>query len=256
MRTNGKKTDRQERIVAELRARPVLRVSELADMFGVTTETIRRDLDELTELGRIARTHGGAAPRIAAEPAMNERELLYVDERERIARAAAAMIEPGSAVMIDSGATTAHFARRLSADGRNLTVITNSFAVAVACARNESIRVVMCPGDYNPAEGGVYGSVTAEFLKRFNVDTAVIGAGGIAERGVSDADPAAVWVKRAMMERAGRSILLADSGKFGRGQLEIVCPLSRISDIVTDAAPDKSLKKVLSSAGVKLHIAK
>jgi DeoR/GlpR family transcriptional regulator of sugar metabolism len=250
-----KKNERQERILAELRARPTVRVSTLADEFGVTTETIRRDMDELTGRGLVDRMYGGAATRtMATEPVLSERDTLRVAERVQIARTAMALINSGDVLMIDNGSTTAHFARRLAADGVRLTVITNSFAVASVCARNKTIRVLMCPGEYNNEEVGVYGPETMAFLRRFNAGKAIIGAGGLTIQGITDADPNAGWVKRTMLERAEQGILLLDSDKFEVKNFDIVCPLTEINDLVTDADPGKKLREAIKKAGMKLHI--
>ena len=129
--------------------------------------------------------------------------------------------------MLDAGSTTAHVARALAARGIAATVLTNSLTAAaeLAAAPGGALRVLLCPGEVSAAERGVYGSETEAFLRRFNADLAVIGACGLTEEGPCDAISRAAWVKRAMLERAPRRVLVADSGKFGRGQLERVCPL-------------------------------
>ena len=111
----------------------------------------------------------------------------------------------------------------------------------------------MCPGDYNPDEGGVYGTETVDFLSRYNAGKAIISAGGLTPDGITDADTAACRVKRAMIERSNRRILLLDSGKFGVKHLETVCRLNSINDLVTDAKPDAVLRKAIEKAGVKME---
>ena len=105
-----RKSERQARILGELRASPAIRISALAGEFGVSTETIRRDLDELNQQGMLSRTYGGAAPRpFGAEPTLSERYKEYVEERERVGALAARAIKPGQVLMIDAGSTTAAF---------------------------------------------------------------------------------------------------------------------------------------------------
>ena len=153
-----KKGERQARILGELRASPAIRISALAGEFGVSTETIRRDLDELSHQGMLSRTYGGAAPRpFGAEPTLSERYKEHVSEREQVGAQAARAIKPGQVLMIDSGSTTLHFARRLSAELRELAAITNSCAIAAVLAANPTIRVVLCPGRYDPREGSSAG---------------------------------------------------------------------------------------------------
>ncbi len=250
------RNERFERIIAELRASSTVRISALADEFGVSTETARRDIDELSRRGLVERTYGGAAARaIAREPAVNERYRLLVEERSRIGHRAAALVRPGEVLMIDSGSTTTHFARRLAVSAKNLTVVTNSVNVAVALGQNPSLRVLLCPGDYNPREAGVYGLETAVFLRRYLVTKAFIGATGLTVDGPVDMDSAACGVKRTMIERAERRFLLVDKSKFGIRSLEVVCPLAALDDVIADAAPDTALRQALADAHVELHLA-
>ncbi|MFQ5957869.1 MAG: DeoR/GlpR family DNA-binding transcription regulator [Alphaproteobacteria bacterium] len=250
------RSERFERIVAELRASSTVRISALADAFGVSTETVRRDIDELSRRGLVDRTYGGAAARaMAREPAVNERHRLLVEERLRIGACAAKLVEPGEVLMIDSGSTTTHFARRLAAAGSGLTVLTNCIAVALALGQNPSVRVILCPGDYNPREGGAFGAETAAFLRGFHADKAFIGASGLTVDGPVEVDSAASWVKRAMIERAERRVLLVDQTKFEARSLELVCPLSDIDDVVADAEPGHALGDALAAAGVTFHLA-
>jgi DeoR/GlpR family transcriptional regulator of sugar metabolism len=248
--------ERRERILRDLKLHAAIRVSHLAKSLGVTTETIRRDLDALGDSGIISRTYGGAAlPPGQREAAVHERERTQVDERSRIGAHAAALITPGSVLMIDAGSTTLHFARHLASRVQGLTAITNCLGVATTLGVNSSIRVVLCPGDYLAREGGVFGAHTADFIRRFNADCAVIGASGIGPQGVTEALSQGVGVKQAMLDMAPRRILLVDSGKFDRSHLERVAALDAFTDIVADQAPKGALAKAIRGAGVKLHTA-
>ena len=249
------KTQRQDRIVAELKVDAALRVSDLAERFSVTTETVRRDLDSLAERGLIARTYGGAASAGNSEPGFNERYRQRVEERRRLAECGALLVEPGDVLMIDAGSTTTHFARRLAADGSDLTVFTNSVGVATALGSNARVHVVLCPGDYDPHEGGVCGAETQAFLSRFHATKCFIGASGLTAEGPSEVNTDAAWVKRVMIERSGRSVLLVDASKFGVRAVDRICTLRALDDIVSDGRPDRRLARAISRAGVSLHLA-
>jgi len=250
------KDARYERIIAELRASPTVRISELAQAFGVSAETVRRDIDELSRRGLVDRTYGGATVHaLVHEPAINERYRLFVEERGRIGKRAAQLVEPGDVLMIDSGSTTTHFAQRLAATAQDLTVLTNCLGVALALGQIPSIRVMLCPGDYNVQEGGSFGPETCAFLHRYNATKAFIGASGLTAEGPGEANSAATWVKRSMIGRSDRSLLLTDRTKFGARSLEIVCPLDDLDDVVADAAPSGDLKEALAAARVTLHLA-
>lgn len=247
--------ERRERILRDLKLHAAIRVSHLAKSLGVTTETIRRDLDALGDSGIISRTYGGAAlPPGQREAAVHERERTQVDERSRIGAHAAGLISPGSVLTIDAGSTTLHFARHLASRAQGLTVITNCLGVATTLGVNNSIRVVLCPGDYLAQEGGVFGAHTADFVRRFNADVAVIGASGIGPQGVTEALSQSVGVKQAMLDTARRRILLVDSGKFDASHLERIAPLDAFTDIVTEARPRGPLAQAIRGAGAKLHI--
>lgn len=250
------KLERRERIIAELRTNPTVRVAALARAFGVSTETVRRDLDALSDGGLVSRTYGGAAlPAIGVEPSLAERQRELTEERERIARRAFELLAPREVIMVDCGSTTWHFARRLAIEPLPLTVVTNSLGIASTLAANPALRVVVCPGDYAAGEGGTFGPDTLDFLRRFHADKAVIGAGGLTVEGPTEVQPDAAWVKRAMIERARRRILLVDHSKFDQARYEVVCPLGDLDDLVTDARPPPALADAIGAGGVSLHVA-
>jgi DeoR/GlpR family transcriptional regulator of sugar metabolism len=255
-RARLRKPERHERIIAELRANPTVRIAKLAQAFEVSTETVRRDLDELSRSGKVNRTYGGAAlPPMGFEPGVNERLNEFVEERRRIAERAADLVKTGEVVMIDGGSTTTHFARRIAAESRDLTVVTNSLGVATVAALNPSIRVIVCPGDYMAREGIVSGPETIAFLSRFHGDMAVIGAGGLTVEGPSEVHSGSAWVKRTMLARCPRGVLVVDRSKFDTPRHELVCALDELDDVVVDAAPDADLGDALEASGVTLHVA-
>jgi DeoR family glycerol-3-phosphate regulon repressor len=168
----GNKSERQARIVSELRAAPALRVNELAERLDVSTETVRRDFTELEERGLINRTYGGAMRPMSLEPALAEREQLMVAERERIASRAVQLVEDNDILMIGGGATTLHFARRLAAERNHLTIITHAFSIAAALASNPLHKVLMLPGQYDGREGLISGPDTIDALQKYRATRA------------------------------------------------------------------------------------
>jgi DeoR family glycerol-3-phosphate regulon repressor len=251
----GKKGARQRVIMTELALSPIVRTSEIATRLGVSAETVRRDIEELTQRGLVSRTYGGAAGlQLGLQPQFRDRDAIALREREAIARLALRMVKPGDVLMIDSGSTTAHFARALAYAVEDLTVITNCLAVAQALGPHEKTRVLFCPGEFSAREGGVYGAETCAFLTRFYADIAFIGASGLTSDGPTDVESDACWVKRKMLERAQRRTLLVTSNKFNRRHLELVCPLDDLSDLVTEASPDDALSEALGISGVALHV--
>lgn len=251
-RQRRSKRDRQEEIIAELRASPTLRVSELATELAVSTETIRRDLDDLQSRGLIDRTYGGAARPLAGEPAIAERHRLMVHEREAMALAVAQLIRPQEVVAIGGGATTLHVARRMAAECRHVKVITHSYGVATVLAANPTIQVVLCPGRYNGLEGCVVGGPTLEFVQSYYANRAILGATGLTAEGISDANDEAAAVYRAFMNRAGETIIVADHSKFEKQGLAIWGRWSDVTRLVCDQKPTGTLARALDRASVEV----
>ncbi len=251
-----RKQVRHHQIIAELTASPVVRISSLATQLGVSAETVRRDIDELTRQGLVERTYGGAAAQhIGFQPAVLDRDRIAVVERARIARHAAGLVGDGDVVMIDAGSTTTQLARALAARPLTLTVLTNNIDVAAALGHNPRCRVILAPGDFDGRERGLFGAETTAFLRRFHADLAFIGASGLTADGATEVETRAVWIKREMLDRAARTRLVVDSSKFDARHLEIVCPLERLGGIVTDRAPEGALGLAIRRAGLDLELA-
>jgi DeoR/GlpR family transcriptional regulator of sugar metabolism len=247
---------RHEQVLALLRREGTVRIATLAKVFGVTTETARRDLDQLARSGALNRTYGGGASRsLTDEPPIGVRGRAHAGARTRIGAAGAALVVDGDALMIDCGSTTTLFANALAARNLRITVVTNCLPAARMLGTSARCRVILCPGDYVAREGGIFGPDTVDFIDRFRANKAFIGAGGVAADGVTDADSASCAVKRAMMARCERAALLADRSKFDLAQFERVCALADIDDLVTDGAPARSLAVALARAQVRTIVA-
>lgn len=249
------KARRQEAILAELRASPAIRIVELANAHNVSTETIRRDLDELSAAGLISRTYGGAtgAP-LASEPLLDERYRSNQAQRLVLAKAVVPLIRDGDSLMIDAGATTIYVAGRLAAECSNLSIVTTSFGVASALAANPTFRIRVCPGEYDPRDGGVGGPDTISYLAQFQVTHTVIGASRLDARGPSDFNATSVSIKRAMIRQAAQTILVLDHEKLEQAAFERICPLSEIDRLVTDRPPPEALARALAKAKVEVHL--
>jgi DeoR family glycerol-3-phosphate regulon repressor len=250
------KAQRQELILAELRLNRTIRVADLAEKFGTSTETIRRDLDELKAAELLNRTHGGATVMpMGYEPSLSERDQLNVAERRRIAERAVGVLRPNDVVMMDSGTTTLELARAMSARLFALTVITNSYPAAAMLAINPMVRVLMPPGEFTAAESMVSGTETNEFVRRFNANLCITGASGLTVGGPADANIESTRLKRTMIARSTRTILLVDHSKFGRYALETVCAWNEISTVITDRPPPDEFREIFELHGVELIVA-
>jgi DeoR/GlpR family transcriptional regulator of sugar metabolism len=248
-----RKAERQKRILAEMAQAPSLRVGDLAARLGVSTETIRRDLGELTAAGQLSRTYGGAV-RAAAEPGLGERHALFVAERERIARAAMPLIRGARLLLLGSGATTTHVARRIAVEMNDVTVITHGFGAATVLSLNPTIRVIVAPGAYHAGEGAMHGAQTLRFLEDFRADWAILGASGLTPEGPADALVEMAEVYAAMTRRAERALVAADHSKHGAAFPARYAPWGRIAALATDRPPAGALARALAAAGVGVTV--
>lgn len=251
-----KKSDRRRQILLELKLRPHVRISALAERFHVSTETLRRDLDALAKDKLIDRAHGGAsAPSQGHYPNLLERRSARVEERTRIARAAAETVQDGETIMIDSGSTTIELAKAVAFRGVACTVITNSLPVAMTLGHG-AVEVMLCPGEYQAAESAVTGTETLEFLRNFHVDRCMIGASGLSVEGISETVRGFAAVKREMLRQATTRQLLIDSGKFDVLGLARAGALEDVTTLFTDKRPTGRLLAALTTANVDICVAR
>jgi DeoR/GlpR family transcriptional regulator of sugar metabolism len=251
-----RKGERRERILMELRLRPHVRITELAKSFAVSTETVRRDVEALSDEGLISRAHGGASALPHPHyPGFDERNRDRIAERARIGRRAAATIRAGDTIMIDAGSTTLQMARFLAYDATPCTVLTNSLHVAMTLGQAGTADVILCPGDVLPSEAAVIGVDTVEFIARHNVGRCFIGASGVTPDGVAETVRGFAAVKRAMLHHSRETCLLADGSKFGQAGLARVAALDEIASVVVDRLPGAGMAAALARAGVEIVFA-
>ena len=250
----SKKTDRQNRILNQLEVNPRIRVNEMAEDLGVSTETVRRDLAELDGAGRIQRTYGGAVSIKTFEPALAERSTLHVGPRERIAKMAVEYTRSANSLFIGGGATTLHFARALRQINRPLTVLTPSFSIATELSLNPKIMVMALPGVVEANEGLVVGGETLKCIAQYHTSMAVMGASGLDSQGVSEALINVAHVYSAMIGNARETLILADSSKFGTRSLQQITDLNSNLSIFTDSKPELQLLNAIEENGTKIFI--
>jgi DeoR/GlpR family transcriptional regulator of sugar metabolism len=208
---------RSQHILDLLRARGEVAVTDLAERFGVTPMTIRRDLTTLESEGRVTRTHGGAilaAPSVARFD-FTERHQRRVPEKKAIARAAATRVRPGMTVILDTGTTTLELAAELGRIG-GLRVLTSSLAIASALFAHENLELILLGGTVNRGSPDLSGPLTEENLAAFRADVAFIGADAVDQAGLYTRSQEIARVTRAMIPAADTAWLVADSSKFGR----------------------------------------
>jgi len=234
-------------------------VGELAERFGVSIDTVRRDLDQLSADGVLVRTYGGAVSlsTIArTDRAVDQRLTLQEQEKEKIAALAAALVQDGSTIMINGGTTTLALARELR-QHRDLTVATNNLLVPGALPPSAIRDIYVFGGAVRSMTLATIGPVSfranggAEL--DISCDLALIGVGAVsADAGYTTSNLAEAAMMREMIARAARVAILADSSKFGRRLFAQVSELSSADYLITDSVPPPALRDALAASGVEV----
>lgn len=249
--------DRRREIVEAVQARGFATIEELARRFRVTPQTIRRDINRLSEEGQLARYHGGAGLPTGSTRnlAYAARQVAQLGEKEAIARMVAAEVPDHSSLMINIGTTTEAVARAL-VHHRGLRVITNNLNVATNLAAATEFEVIIAGGVVRNADGGVVGTATVDFIAQFRVDIAIIGISGIDRDGaLLDFDHREVRAAQTILDCARHVFLVADHTKFGRNAMVRLAGMDRVDALFTDRAPPPEMAAMLAEAGVALHVA-
>jgi DeoR family glycerol-3-phosphate regulon repressor len=231
-------------------------VDALAAHFGVTPQTVRKDLNELCDQGVLQRFHGGAMlPSSVANLAYEARRQLATDAKRRIGQKAAQLIPNDCSLLINIGTTTEQVAIALRSH-TGLMVITNNMNVVNILQGYTRIEVIVAGGVLRHADGGIVGEPAVEFLRQFKVDYAVIGTSGIDDDGaLLDYDYREVEVSRKIVESSRHAILVADSLKYGRSAPVRIGHISDMDHFVTDAAPPARLARICEESQVAVDVA-
>jgi DeoR family fructose operon transcriptional repressor len=251
--------ERQETIAELVRQRGRVSVTEVASTFGVTTETVRRDLAVLERNGLVRRVHGGAVPTSALtviETAVSDREGAQAVEKDRIAKAAVALVPSGGgSIALDAGTTTGRLAGLLPA-GAGLTVVTHSVPIAARLAGAPGVRLHLLGGRVRGTTQAAVGEETVRALAELRVDVAFLGTNAIsAGFGLSTPDAEEASVKRAMVRSAHRVVVLADSSKIGREHLVRFTELEAVDVLVTDDKVDPAFVAELEAREIEVLVA-
>jgi DeoR family fructose operon transcriptional repressor len=234
-------------------------VTELAEAYAVTTETVRRDLSTLERAGIIRRVHGGAVPApalTAFEVAVGDRDLDEGAEKDRIAKAALELLPgPGGSALLDAGTTTSRLAGLLPAD-LGLTVVTNAVPIAARLAGVRGVDLHLLPGRVRRTTLAAVGEDTVEALDVLRTDVAFIGSNGVdLTHGLTTPDHSEAATKRAMVRAARRVVVLADSTKIGRDHNVRFARLADIDVLVTDDGVDGADATAFEELGVQVVLA-
>lgn len=257
--------ERQQRVAELVTATGRVGVNELAELFTVTQETVRRDLATLEEAGSLRRVHGGAVgldKLSRTEPSLGEREGQNLDQKQRIASAALKFVPQtqNASILLDAGSTTAALAQQLlgwspSNSNHELLVITNSLPIAATLSANTHLPLDILGGRVRGLTGAVVGARATEQIGALRPDIAFIGTNGIhADFGLSTPDPVEAATKTAMVRAARQVVILADGSKLGVETLVRFAHFEEVDTLITTEAPSPELSRALEENGVEVVI--
>ncbi|HEV8690884.1 MAG TPA: DeoR/GlpR family DNA-binding transcription regulator [Ideonella sp.] len=249
---------RQAELLEAVRESGALSVEALAQRFGVTLQTVRRDVNLLASAGLLARFHGGA--RLPGSTTENieygSRQRLNEEAKQRIARAVAERVPDGCSLIINIGTTTEAIARELTRRRKGLRVITNNLNVAALLSDNPGFEVIVAGGMVRARDRGIVGEATVEFIRQFRVDIGLIGISAIEPDGsLRDFDYREVKVARTIIEQSRQVWLAADHSKFNRPAMVELAHLNQIDTLFTDQPPPAPFPALLAEASVDCVVA-
>ncbi|MEP7000379.1 MAG: DeoR/GlpR family DNA-binding transcription regulator [bacterium] len=246
---------RKQLIEARLARDGQVLAKALSQELGTSEDTIRRDLRELAQEGKLQRVHGGALPASAALGELAARRLVAPDEKVALGRAGAALIQPGQVVILDGGTTTAELARQLPRDLK-ATVVTHSPGIAMELAEHANIELILLGGRVFRHSMVTVGATTIEAASRIRADLYFMGVTGVhADAGLSTGDYEEACVKRALHGRAAETIVMASSEKLGAASAHVVVGAGEISTLLVTQTCPSAISEAFVERGVAVVVA-
>ncbi|MVM30300.1 DeoR family transcriptional regulator [Spirosoma sp. HMF4905] len=248
---------RRDKILELLKEDGSAKVVDLARIFKVTEVTIRQDLEKLEKDGLVTKEHGGAYLKNVEDQvrtfSLGNQE--NIDKKELIATKCLEFIESGDSIILDSGSTTTEIAKKLRGY-KNLTVITNALNIAVILGAEPGIELIVTGGEFKPPTLSLTGQKAADFFKGINVQKLFLATAGISlKSGLTYPSLSDLVVKKAMIDAADTTYLVADSTKMGKSAFASLGALSLIDYIITDAGIEEKHKQVFHDNEIELIIA-
>lgn len=247
--------ERRQRVLDLVSKRGFVALADLARAVEVSESTIRRDIDYWDRQGVLRPTRGGAVyiGNGGSWPALEDRTAAQPEEKQMIARAAAARIGDGDCVLLDGGTTTLEVAKLLV--GRPVQIVTNSLPIATLFANRREADLVLLGGYVYPRTGVALGPWTVQMMEDIHANQAVLSVGGITDKGLFNSNLLLVETERQMMRCADEVVIVADHTKIGRPALAFLCELPTIDTLIVDAALSDEQRKLLDQNDVRVIIA-
>ena len=249
-------TERHQHIIGKLQKEGQINVTDLCDDLRVSSVTIRKDLKLLEDKGLLFRTHGGATQHnpYTVDRSVNEKESLQANEKNLIGLTAAKLVEPNDSILIASGTTVLALAKNIKPK-ESLTVVTSALQVALELIRQPAIEVLQLGGLLRKSSSSVTGPYAESILADFSCSKLFLGVDGIdLEFGLTTTHVMEAHLNRQMINIAQKTIVLADSTKFGRRGFGRICGFEEIDQIITDKGISDHTRKNLEGMGVKVTV--
>ncbi len=244
-------SEREKKVLHMVIDSPEASVSDMSRALDVSAVTIRSTLNSLAEKGLVVRTWGGAMP--AFHPTIVDRQRAFTLEKNRIAQAAAELVQDQETLMIEAGTTTALLAQNLLGK-RGLRVVSNSTLVLSAMRTNPQISCCLVGGDFSPVTESLVGPIALGYLRQFHVSTAFVGTDGFSiDGGLSTHLVDGAEVVRTMSKQADRTVVLADSSKYDKRGFVHVLPLEEIDILITDTGLPERVAEEIAALGVEVR---
>ncbi|MCO6496393.1 MAG: DeoR/GlpR transcriptional regulator [Chitinophagaceae bacterium] len=246
------KTDRQDYIIHQVNLHNKVLLNDLSEQLHVSNDTIRRDLQELSELGRVIKVHGGAVSLSFHSGHHSSRDVYAYTQKKIIARKAISLIKEGMFVLTGGGTTVIEMARALPND-LNATFISGSLPALLEYSNHPLINVISIGDKVSKTSKITIGSEAIAKIKELKVDICFMGINAISvEEGVSDNDWDIVQVKKAMIEASRRLVCLSISEKLNSRQPIPICPPEKVDTLITELSPDDPLLRPYVKAGIRV----
>ena len=245
--------ERREKIKEVLLAKKNVTVAEMAELFGVSTETIRRDFEALSSEGFLIKTYGGASLLLKKNITVSQKikSAVMKEEKQRMARAAVGLLKPNDCFFMDHSTTVFNMCDYFS--DMPLTVMTNSLPVMENVTQHGGIRLCAPGGDFDQKSQAFFGIETLQYLKRHCFDYAFISCTSLdLGYGIYDSDDMIAEVHRCIIECADRVCLMVDHTKFSRSAFTRTCPLTGIDLLITDQKVDEDWRNLLKEYDIQL----
>lgn len=247
---------RHQLIIQKINSDKSIRASELMELFGVSFETIRRDLEHLENLGLLQRVHGGAIlkePDYSREIPLPIRESIYLTEKTELSQLAIRYVKEGMSIALDVSTTNTQIAKMLKTKFERLTIITNSLPIVNELIDVPGFTLIMIGGIIRQAEQSIIGDLAEEFASRFHADLFFMSMSGVTlDEGITDNAIGEVQVKKIMQANAKSTIALADSSKFDQVSLLKVCGCADVERFVTDSKIGLDLVDKYKRSGIEI----